>query len=59
MRKFLRHRLRSILFSEEAATLVEYSLLLALLAIACTTAMSSLGCGLSFTFFRAGILIGQ
>jgi Flp pilus assembly pilin Flp len=55
----MRRRLKSILRNEHAATLVEYSLLLVLIALASATALSTTGCGLSLTFLRAGHLIGQ
>lgn len=48
-----------LLRSEEGATLVEYTLLLALIAIVCSTALTTLGCNLAFTFQRAGGMLGS
>ena len=59
MRRIVRQGLRSILRSDEGATLVEYSLLLALLATVCVAALSTLGCSLTFTFGELGRMIGS
>jgi Flp pilus assembly pilin Flp len=42
---------------DDGATLVEYALLLALIAMVCIASMSAMGCDMSYTFFRVGLYI--
>lgn len=59
MGTFMRRLLRTVLRSEEGATLVEYSLLLALIAMTCVTALTSASCSISAVFRRTAEVFGS
>jgi Flp pilus assembly pilin Flp len=54
----LRSKMKSALRRNEGATLVEYSLLIALIGLGCTAAMTTKSCTLAITFYRAADAIG-
>ena len=59
MRHYVRQVLRAVLRNEEGATLVEYSLLLALIAMACTATITGFGCRLARTLLDAAEVFGS
>ena len=58
IREYVIHWLRSTADSERGAALVEYALLLALIAVICITAVAFLGNQLSERFDSTGLSIG-